>query len=83
MYLMPGTSTMHMCYALNNNWNSCYTHTKPFELNEWYNIKVAQADFQMNSLIKCGASSRWLSSLYCPMRTSDRMAIGKTQPTLL
>ena len=47
MYLMPGTSTMHMCYALNNNWNSCYTHTQPFELNEWYNIRVAQADFQI------------------------------------
>lgn len=46
MYLMPGTSTMHMCYALNNNWNSCYTHTKPFELNEWYNIRVAQVDFK-------------------------------------
>ena len=48
MYLMPGTSTMHMCYALNNNWNSCYTHTKSFELNEWYNIRVSQADFQKN-----------------------------------
>ena len=33
--------------------------------------------------IKKGASSRWSSSLYCPMRTSDKMAIGKTSPTLL
>ena len=58
MYLMPGTSTMHMCYALNNNWNSCYTHTTPFNLNEWYNIKVTQAGFQIDMWILV---SDWLS----------------------
>ena len=34
------------------------------------------------TIIKWGASSRWSSSLYCPMRNSDQMAIGKTHPTL-
>ena len=33
------------------------------------------------SAIKWGAGSQ-LSSLYCPMRNSDRMTIGKTHPTL-
>ena len=33
-------------------------------------------------LLKSDASSRWSSSLYCPMRISGEMTIGKTQPTL-
>ena len=33
--------------------------------------------------VKWGASSRWLSSLYCPMRNSDQMTIGKTRSTLV
>ena len=32
--------------------------------------------------LKWGAASRWSSSLYCPMRNSDEMTIGKTHPTL-
>ena len=31
--------------------------------------------------LKWGASSRWASTLYCTMRYSGQMAIGKTQPT--
>ena len=33
--------------------------------------------------LKWGASSRWLSSLYCPKRNLDQMAIGKMHPTLV
>ena len=33
--------------------------------------------------IKWGASSRWQSSLYCPMWNLDEMIIGKMHPTLL
>ena len=34
--------------------------------------------------VKWGASSRWSSSnIYCPIRNSDKMTIGKTHPTLL
>ena len=33
-------------------------------------------------IIKRGASSRWLLSLYCPMRNADKMIIKKTHPTL-
>ena len=33
-------------------------------------------------VIKWGASSRWSSSLYCLMRNSGRMTIGKTRSTL-
>ena len=32
--------------------------------------------------LKWSECSRWLSSLYCPMRNSDQMAIGKTHSTL-
>ena len=32
---------------------------------------------------KLGASSRWSSSLYCPVRNSDQMIIGKTHPTII
>ena len=32
--------------------------------------------------IKWGASSRWSSSLFCLMRNSDKMTIGKMHPTL-
>ena len=31
-------------------------------------------------LIKWGASFRWSSSLYCPMRNSDQLTIGKPTP---
>ena len=34
------------------------------------------------SVLKWGASSRWSSSLYFPMRNSDEMTTGKTHPTL-
>jgi len=34
------------------------------------------------SYLKWGAFSRWSSSLYCPMQNSDKMTIGKMQPTL-
>ena len=33
-------------------------------------------------LLKSDASSRWWSSPYCSMPISDKMTIGKTQPTL-
>ena len=33
---------------------------------------------QVYALIKWGASSRSSSSLYCPMRNSDEMTIGKS-----
>ena len=33
--------------------------------------------------LKWGASSRWLSSLYCPKRNLDHIAIGKMHPTLV
>ena len=33
--------------------------------------------------IKWGASFRWSSSLYCPMRNSDGMTIGNKHPTLM
>ena len=34
-------------------------------------------------LVKWGASSRWLLSLYFPLRNSDQMTIRKTHSTLL
>ena len=33
--------------------------------------------------MKWGASSRWSVSLYCSMRNSDEITIGKTHPTLI
>ena len=35
------------------------------------------------TIIKWGTSSRWSSSIYCPMRNSDDMTIRKTRPTLV
>ena len=39
--------------------------------------------FYDSLFLKRGASSRRSSSLYCLMRNSDEMTIGKTHPTLL
>ena len=36
----------------------------------------------LQSKIKWGVSSRWYSSLYCPMLNSDQMTIGKTHSAL-
>ena len=38
---------------------------------------------QTHSNVKWNASSRWSLSLYCLMRSSGSMTIGKTRPTLL
>jgi len=38
--------------------------------------------FWNDQSLKCGAPSRWSSSLYCLMRNPDEMTFGMTHPTL-
>ena len=47
-----------------------------------YKIECTKLKKLTSSKIKWGASSRWLSSLYCRMRNLGEMTIRKTHPTL-
>ena len=42
-----------------------------------------QSSLFLEKILKSGSSSQWSSSLNCPMRISDQMAIPKTHSTLL
>ena len=44
--------------------------------------RVWNLDLKNSWDLQWGASSRWWSSLYCPIRNSDEMTIGKLHPTL-
>ena len=46
----------------------------------WARFK--ESNINISILVKLGASSRWSSFLYSPMRNLDEMNIGKTHPTL-
>ena len=45
-------------------------------------VKFIKINFE-NVIIKWVASSRWSSCIYCPMRNSDEMTVGKTDPILI
>ena len=45
-----------------------------------YHEIIRQGLTEINCIIKWGASSRWLSSLYCPMRISGQWPSGRRIP---
>ena len=53
-------------------WSIRYEYGKRF----WWNENI----FKYGKKLKLGASSRWLSSLYCSMKNSDELTIGNTHP---
>ena len=55
----------------NEIWIICTAYAL-YSTTRWYFIGI----------VKWGASSRWSSSLNCPMRNTDEMTIGKRRPTL-
>ena len=50
-------------------WFIKYEYGKRF----WWNENI----FKYGKKLKWCVSSRWLSSLYCPMRNSDELTVGK------
>ena len=52
-------------------------------LSEFESEMSQTGTFVRFTLSNCDVSSWWSSSLYCLMRNSDEMTIGKTHPTLV
>ena len=53
-----------------------------FQILFWQFLNRKKIRTKLDLAIKWGASSRWSSSLYCPMRDSDEMTIWKMYSTL-
>ena len=60
-----------------------FLHHAALILDQCLQLPWLKKKKERSDLVKWDASSRWSSSLYCPMRKSDQMTIGKTQPTLV
>ena len=52
-----------------------------FDRFKEYHDRSSDSELRRQREIKFGTSSRWSSSLYCTMRNSGGMTIGKTHPT--
>ena len=77
------TLSMHMYTKQFRIWWPCspiYRHI--FDRFKEYHDQSSDSELRRQREIKFGTSSRWSSSLYCSMRNSGGMTIGKTHPTL-
>ena len=73
-------------HVFNKLFGSCFNRFLFFEYPDQCFVKHPILGIRIFSsaenIIKWGVSSRWSSSLYCPMRNSGQMTIGRTHPTL-
>ena len=88
--IVVGSILSHAEFRLNDHrkdalpckiFDFCEKLKKEFLRLKWPNDGYLKRVMIFNP-VKWGASSRWSSSLYCPVQNSGQMTIGKTHSTL-